>query len=85
MPKIFSHHFKEAEHVRDFTCYSNQDSRKIRNNKRKQMTHSNGDNPGEFNRNDSQSVCEVILVKLAMGRGVGAVASAFVNTKHRTS
>lgn len=30
-------------------------------------------------------MCEVVLVKLAMGRGIGPVASAFVNTKYRAS
>lgn len=50
------------------------------------MAHSNGANQGQLNKETiRKSVFKVVLVKLVMGGGVGPVASAFNNAKHRAS
>lgn len=50
------------------------------------MAYSNGGKQGELNKEAiHKGVCKGVLVKLAMEGGVGPVASAFVNAKHRAS
>lgn len=75
IPKIFSHLFKEAKHVRGFTCYSNQDPRENSNNTTKTDGRLKRGNWGEFNKETiHKGVCKVVLVKLAMSKvGVGTI------------